>query len=75
MSKIFHYNVNKNHDNVCANTRLTSQLYNPANTKTTKYGLDTLRNFGSKICNISPDEINNATGYSTNKKPAIGNQR
>ena len=60
MTDIFVPNINSNSVNISSNTRSHSKFYNPANPKTTNYGLETLRYLGPKIWNILPDDLKNA---------------
>ena len=49
MSDIFVANSNLNTENVSANTRSRSLFQNPANPRTTKYGIESLRHLGPII--------------------------
>ena len=61
MCNIFTSNSNLNTNNVSASTRSQSTFYNPANPKTTNYGIETLRNIGPKIWDMVPSDIKSAT--------------
>ena len=67
MANIFCDNINRNSENVSANTRSKSRFYNPSNPRTTKYGIESLRHLGPKIWEMLPSETQNANSVATFK--------
>ena len=59
MEQVFAKNLNALTEDVSANTRLKHVFYNPVNTKTVNYGLETLRSLGPKIWSTVPIELKN----------------
>ena len=59
MNEIFVLNQNLDRDNVSSRTRSKQTFYNYKNPRSTKYGLDAIRNLGPQIWNILPTEIKN----------------
>ena len=57
MNEIFVLNQNLDRDNVSSRTRSRQIFYNYKNPRSTKYGLDAIRNLGPQIWNIIPTEI------------------
>ena len=54
---IFPKNKNTGTENISSNTRSNTSFYNPYNSKTVKYGLQTLRCLGPKIWKLVPREL------------------
>ena len=59
MGDIFVQHKNSMGNNVSSNTRSKQLFYNYKNPRSTRYGLDAIKNLGPQIWNILPDEIKN----------------